>query len=91
MKNSKKRFEKRNTHIGDGIKKLCSDISNEFSKLCSEVSDHGGGDYRTSFPGIIEYGNIEKHLSRQMLSFFWKNIAKSSIMSKYNTFVDKGG
>ncbi len=41
VKNSKKRFEKRNTHIGDGIKKLCSDISNEFSKLCSEVSDDG--------------------------------------------------
>lgn len=91
VKNSKKRFKKRNTHIGDGVKKLCSDISNEFSKLCSEVSDHGGGDYRTPFPGIIEYGNMEKHLSRQMLSFYWKNIAKSSIMSKYNTFVDKGG
>ena len=44
VKNSKKRFEKRNTHIGDGIKKLCSDISNEFSKLCSEVSDDGGRD-----------------------------------------------
>ena len=44
MKNSKKRFKKRNTHIGDGVKKLCSDISNEFSKLCSEVSDHGSGD-----------------------------------------------
>lgn len=44
VKNSKKRFEKRNTHIGDGIKKLCSDISNEFSKLCSEVSDDGHGD-----------------------------------------------
>lgn len=43
VKNSKKRFEKRNTHIGDGIKKLCSDISNEFSKLCSEVSDDGHG------------------------------------------------
>ena len=44
VKNSKKRFKKRNTHIGDGVKKLCSDISNEFSKLCSEVSDHGSGD-----------------------------------------------
>lgn len=49
VKNSKKRFEKRNTHIGDGIKKLCSDISNEFSKLCSEVSDDGGRDCVSAF------------------------------------------
>lgn len=49
VKNSKKRFEKRNTHIGDGIKKLCSDISNEFSKLCSEVSDDGGRDSVPAF------------------------------------------
>ena len=49
VKNSKKRFEKRNTHIGDDIKKLCSDISNEFSKLCSEVSDDGSRDSVSSF------------------------------------------
>ena len=57
VKNSKKRFEKRNTHIGDGIKKLCSDISNEFSKLCSEVSDDGDGD---CVPSHEEIGDLLK-------------------------------